>query len=190
MKRPCRNKQPFFKSLYKLIIGLIILILIINYIYSNTSFFYKRRIIFPFSFQLSRSRLYLLPGEEYRLFTFGKTERVEFASTNFNVAEINFVGIVKACKPGKTYIIARSGKKQIRCLVYVIDINKKKLKLSPGRSYRLRVRGTNASVSWKSSNKAVATVSMFGRVKACGKGTAIIYAELKGKILRTEITVK
>lgn len=190
MKRHCRKKKAIFISIYKLIIVIVIIMLIINYIFSNTSFFYNRRIILPFSFQLNRNKLYLLPGEEYRLFSFGRSERVEFASTNFNVAEINFVGIVKAYKPGKTYIIARSGRKQMRCLVYVIDINKKKLKLSIGRSYRLKIRGTNSFVSWKSSNESVATVSIFGRVRACGRGTAIIYAKVKGKQFRTEVIVK
>lgn len=143
----------------------------------------------PFSFHLSKSKLCLLVGEEYRLFVFGSKGRVEFASTNFNVADVNFVGIIKAYRPGKTYIIAKSGEKQYRCLVHVIDINKKKLNLSPGRSCRLKIRGIIAPVSYKSSDKSVATVNMFGRVKAKKKGSAVIYARVKGKELKTEVTV-
>jgi uncharacterized protein YjdB len=129
-------------------------------------------------------------GEEYRLYTFGNTDRVEFSSTNFNVAGVNFTGRVKAYRPGKAYIIARSGSKQMRCLVHVIDINKKKLKLSVGKTYRLRVRGTVSFVSWSSSDKSIATVNMFGKVTAHGRGTAIITAKVKGKVLRAEVIVK
>lgn len=184
-----KNRQPLIFRIYKLIIIIIIVLLGINYIYSNTSLFYNRRIILPFSFHLNKSKLYLLVGEEYRLFDFGSKDRVEFASTNFNVAEVNFVGIVKAYRPGKTYIIAKSGDKQFRCLVHVIDINKKKLNLSVGKSYRLKVRGIIAPVSYKSSDKRVATVNIFGRVKAKGKGIATIYARVKGKVLKTEVIV-
>lgn len=190
MKRHSKkNRQPLIFRIYKYIAIIIIALLVINYIYSNTSLFYNRRIILPFSFHLSKSKLYLLVGEEYRLFAFGDKERVEFASTNFNIAEVNFAGIVKAYRPGKTYIIAKSGDKQFRCLVHVIDINKKKLTLSVGKSYRLRVRGIIAPGSYKSSDKRVAAVNMFGRVKAKGKGRATIYAKVKGKVLRTEIVV-
>lgn len=191
MKRSCkRKKQPVLFRIYKLAIIVIAVLLAYNYIYSNTSLFYQRRLFLPGSFQLSKSRLYLLPGEEIRLFTFGSKERVEFASTNFNVAEVNFVGIVKAYKPGKTYIIAKSGDRQARCLVRVIDINKKKLTLKAGKSYRLKLRGIFSFASFKSSNENVASVSIFGRVKAKRRGNAIIYTKVKGKVLRTEITVK
>jgi len=190
-KRLCKKeKKPLIFRIYKSVIIIITVLLIINYIYSNTSLFYNKRLILPFSFQLTKSRLYLLVGEEYRLFAIGNKEKVEFISTNFNVADVNFVGIVKAYRPGKTYIIAKSGGKQFRCLVQVIDINKKQLTLKVGRSYRLKIRGINSFVSYKSSNEEVATVSIFGRVKARGKGTAIIYAKVKGKVLMTQVTVK
>ena len=190
MKRHCKkDKQPVIFRIYKFVIIIIILLLAVNYIYSNTSLFYRRRLILPFSFHLNKSRLYLLVGEEHRLLTFGSKDRVEFVSTNFNVADVNFVGIVNAYKPGKTYIIAKSGDKQFRCLVHVLDINKKKLNLAAGKSYRLRVRGIIAPVSYKSSDKKVATVNMFGRVKAKGKGRATIYAKVKGRVLKTEVIV-
>lgn len=191
MKRNCkRDRQPVLFRIYKLAIIVIAILLAYNYIYSNTSLFYQSRLFLPRSFQLSKSRLYLLAGEEYRLIAFGSKERVEFASTNFNVAEVNFVGIVKAYMPGKTYIIARSGDRQARCLVRVIDINKKKLTLKVGKSYRLKLRGINSFASYKSSNENVASVSIFGRVKAKGRGNAIIYTKVKGKVLKTEVTVK
>lgn len=191
MKRHRRkDKSPLIYRIYKFVIVLVTLLLIINYIYSNTSLFYRRRIFLPFSFQLNKSRLYLLAGEEYRLFSFGNKERVEYTSTNFNVAGVNFTGMVKAYRPGKTYIIAKSGDKQFRCLVRVIDINKKKIKLSSGRSYRLKVRGIRTFVKWESSNESVAAVNAFGRVYAKARGTAIIYAKVKGKVLKTLVTVK
>jgi len=185
-----KKKQPIIYSLYKYMIILIIILLLFNYLYSDTSLLYQKRIILPFSFQLNKTKLYMTVGEEHRLFTFGKKDRIEFASTNFNVADVNFIGIVKAYRPGKTYIIAKSGDRQARCLVRVIDINKKKLTLKAGKSYRLKLRGIFSFASFKSSNENVASVSIFGRVKAKRRGNAIIYTKVKGKVLRTEITVK
>lgn len=169
---------------------LIIILLLFNYLYSDTSLLYQKRIILPFSFQLNKTKLYMTVGEEHRLFTFGKKDRIEFASTNFNVADVNFIGIVKAYRPGKTYIIAKSGDKQARCLVRVFDINKDKISLKVGRSYKLRVHGAFVGVRWKSSDKKVATVDIFGRVRAKSRGKAIIYANIKGKVLKTEVYVK
>lgn len=184
------RKQPLIFKIYKIIICIIVFLLIVNYINSNTSLFYLRRIIMPFSFQLNQNKLYLIEGEESRLYAFNNTNRVEFKSTNFNVAGVNFVGKIKAYKHGKTYIIAKSGNKQYRCLVHVMALNKKKVSITAGKSYRLKVKGINTFVKWSSSNEHIASVNMFGKVTAHEKGTAIITAEVKGRVLRAEVIVK
>ena len=52
------------------------------------------------------------------------------------------------------------------------------------------VTGSSKKVSWKSSNKKVATVSSSGKITAVGKGTATITASANGIQKKVTITVK
>ena len=68
-------------------------------------------------------------------------------------------------------------------------LNKTKLKISKGQSYSLKLVGTTAK-TWKSSNKAVATVSNKGKVTAKKPGTSTITCIGKnGKSYKCKITV-
>lgn len=49
---------------------------------------------------------------------------------------------------------------------------------------------TNKSVTWRSSNSSVATVSSTGEVKAVGAGTSTITATADGKSATCEVMVK
>ena len=71
-----------------------------------------------------------------------------------------------------------------------ITLNKKKLTLKVGKTFRLKVKGTKKKVVWKSSKKKVATVNKKGLVRAKKKGTAGITAKVAGKKLKCRVTVK
>lgn len=60
-----------------------------------------------------------------------------------------------------------------------------------GRTFTLKVANIyEQTVSWKSSNKKVATVSELGLVKGIKKGTAVITATVRGKKLKCKVVVK
>ena len=132
----------------------------------------------------------MIKGEETRLFVFGINKRVSFSSTNFRVAGVNFNGRISAHQTGKAFIIAKVDGKKLKCRVHVVDINNEKLKLRKSDTYHLKISGTTAFVSWKSSNTEVASVSMFGTVKAKKKGTAVITAKVKHRTLKCTVIVK
>lgn len=69
-------------------------------------------------------------------------------------------------------------------------INRKKVTLSRGKCYTLKVKGCSGKVTWKSSNKKVATVSKSGKVTAKKAGTAKITATVKAKKFTCKITVR
>lgn len=79
-------------------------------------------------------------------------------------------------------------------------MSKTKITLYVGKSMALKVKnlGKKIKVTWKSSNKSVATVSYKGKVKAKKKGTAIITAKFSykkngkklTKTLKCKVTVK
>ena len=55
-----------------------------------------------------------------------------------------------------------------------VKLNKTKIVLAVSQTYALKLKGTNKTVKWSTSNKKVATVSKSGVVKAVGKGVCEI----------------
>lgn len=68
-------------------------------------------------------------------------------------------------------------------------LNKKTASLRVGKTTQLRVYGTKAKITWRSSKKSIAEVSAAGKVTAKKLGTANIYAKFSGKKLTCKITV-
>ena len=74
--------------------------------------------------------------------------------------------------------------------VFGAGISLKKLTLTEGYSYQLKMKGTGkAKVKWKSSNKKIATVNSKGVVKGLKKGTVTITAKVKKKKYKCRVTV-
>lgn len=180
------------KKGYKSFSLIIIIILIISYLYINSSLFYRIKIILPFSIHLNRQELYMAKGEKFRLYVYGIRiyKWVSYSSTNFRVAGVDFTGRVYAHRTGKSFIIAKVDNKKLKCRVKVIDLNKKKLNLKAGKSFRLTIKGPAVFARYKSSNSKVASVNRFGRVQAKKPGNATITVNVKGKILKCSVTVK
>lgn len=69
-------------------------------------------------------------------------------------------------------------------------LNKTKASIDVGKTVQLKVNNTKDKVTWKSSNKKVATVSSKGLVKGVKQGEATITATVGKKKLTCKITVK
>jgi alpha-amylase len=111
-------------------------------------------------------------------------------------------GVVTAKKAGtaKITVKTKSGKQTV-CKVTVpanvkkIKLNKKKLTLKVKKSYRLKATlkpsGIKDTLTWKSSNKKVASVDKNGKIKAKKKGKAVITVTTSnGKKATCKVTVK
>ena len=70
-----------------------------------------------------------------------------------------------------------------------IKLNKKKATLVKGQKFNLRISGTVKKVTWKSSNKKVASVSSKGMVTARKTGNATITATIGKKKLKCSVKV-
>ena len=69
-------------------------------------------------------------------------------------------------------------------------LSDKKIQIEKGKTYQLSVSGYGkAKVTWKSSKKAVATVTSKGKVKAVGVGSAKITAKVSKKTYTCKVTV-
>lgn len=71
-----------------------------------------------------------------------------------------------------------------------VKINKTKASIYVGKTVQLKVTGTKKKVTWKSSNKKIATVTSKGKVKGVKKGTAKITATVSKKKYVCKVTVK
>ena len=60
-------------------------------------------------------------------------------------------------------------------------LNKTRITLTVGKTYKLKVKNNKKKVTWKSSNKKVATVTSSGKVNAKKAGKAKITAKVKKK---------
>ena len=156
----------------------------------HTSVYFNNNIFTPFAERLNEEDITLIKGEEFKLRVADFNKRLYFSSTDIKVADVNIFGKVTAYRAGTTIIRVKMGDKVLKCRVRVIDINKKKLTLKAGKSYRLNVKGVWFGARWSSGNTSVARVSRFGNVTAISKGTVKIYGKVRGKTLSCTVTVR
>jgi uncharacterized protein YjdB len=74
--------------------------------------------------------------------------------------------------------------------VSTVALNKTKATIYVGKSLQLELTGSSGSVTWKSSDKSLATVSSTGKVTGVSKGTVTIKAKADGKTYKCVVTVK
>lgn len=68
-------------------------------------------------------------------------------------------------------------------------LNIREISLARGQSASLSVKNTGKKVSWKSSDKRVASVGKTGKIKAKKKGKAVITATVEKKTYKCKVTV-
>lgn len=71
-----------------------------------------------------------------------------------------------------------------------VKLNKKSAAILVGKSVRLKISGTKKKVTWKTSDKKIATVSTNGLVKGIKSGKATISAKVGKKTYKCKVTVK
>ena len=125
----------------------------------------------------------------------GVTGNATFRSSNTKVATVSANGTVKAKKAGKVNITVQVGNYKHIVKITVkkptMKLVKSSAKLKKGKKVTIKVKAAPVSkVTFKSSNKKVATVSSKGVVKAKKKGTAIITVKCNGITKKFKVTVK
>ncbi len=144
---------------------------------------------------LYQSQVELKKGEMFGLTGYitpvdATDQSVIWTSSNKSVVTVDTRGTITAVNPGFAYITVttRSEGKQATCLVVVasdakavtgVTLNQSTLTLNKDATAQLTATvapadAANKSVTWSTSNAAVATVSQTGLVTAVGSGTATI----------------
>ena len=123
------------------------------------------------------------------------TGKVTFKSSNKKVATVNIKGVITGKKAGKAVITVKVGKYTKKLTVKVkkpsFKLVKSSVKLKKGKKTTIRVKAAPVSkVTYKTSNKKVATVNSKGVVTAKKKGTAKITVKCNGITRTFKVTVK
>ena len=132
------------------------------------------------------------------------SKKVTWSSSDTSVATVDSSGTVRGVKAGTATITAKAGGKSASCKVTVkngsvsvssVSLNKSTVSLQKGESTALTAtvspsNATDKTVTWKSSNTKVATVSSVGKVTAKATGTATITATAGNKSASCKVTVK
>ena len=128
-------------------------------------------------------------------------EKVTYSSSNKKVATVSSKGVIKAKKAGTAKITVKSGKKKVVVTVKVTGVKTTKLSgvpetktISKKKSFKIKAvatpKNTDEKITFKSSNKKVATVTSKGVVKGLKKGTATITVQSGSKKMTCKVAVK
>lgn len=167
---------------------------------------------------ITNNSLFLNAGETTQLNVVVKPDnatnkKVEYSTTNANVATVDANGLVKAVGEGRAYIYAKSADGPSDSVyVYVrksvtpqppkevkvtnVSVDRRYLTLEEGENYTLTATvspadATNKTVNYSSSDSRVATVDANGNIKAVKAGSAYIYAKsVDGPYAYSYVTVK
>lgn len=133
-------------------------------------------------------------GEKLKLKVSSNKNKVVWKSSNEKVASVSQNGIVTTKKVGKVTITAtlKGTKKKAKCYIRVgnavkkVSVNKNKVTLTEKKKFTIKTtvlpsNAANKSVTYKSSNTSVATVSSKGVITAKKAGKAVIKVTAKDK---------
>lgn len=124
-------------------------------------------------------------------------DKVLWKSSNKKVAVVKN-GKITAKAKGTAYITAAVGNKTAKCKVTVkepyIKLNKMKISIKKGKSYKLKAKISSnlesSDLKWKTSNKKVVSISKDGKITAIKKGKATVTAYIGSVKAKCKITVK
>ena len=122
--------------------------------------------------------------------------KVTFTSSNPKVAAVNkTTGKVTAKAKGTAVITAKCGDVKVTCKVTVknptLTLSKTSVSVKVGKTTKITAKAApSGKITYKSSNKKIATVSSNGTIKGIKKGTAKITVTCNGVTKTVKVTVK
>ena len=126
----------------------------------------------------------------------GSGTAVTYTSSNTKIATVNkTTGKVTAKAKGIVTITAKYGDVKATCKITVknptLKVSKTSVSVKAGKTTKITATATpSGKVTYKSSNKKVATVSSTGKIKGIKKGTAKITVTCNGVSKTVKVTVK
>ncbi len=149
------------------------------------------------SIKLNTNELVMLSGKtmalQYRLLPTDSVERVNWISSDPAVATVDSDGRVTAVAPGICNIIAQTsvGGLETTCTIYSMGLSKTSMTLQQYDPFTLYVDGipSGQTISWRTGNARIATVSSSGEVIGRKAGTTTITATVDNKTLTCVVKI-
>lgn len=157
---------------------------------------------------MNKTSVELTVGSSFAL-TVSGADKVAFSSSDEAVATVSDNGTVQAVSTGSAVITASAADTTATCRVAVtaavdqpdtptgknlvlqsIYESRGQFSFNVGETAPLEVDGTDATVTWSSSDSQIATVDASGVVTAVSSGKAIITASVEGQTLTIEALVR
>ncbi|MDE5850669.1 MAG: Ig-like domain-containing protein [Muribaculaceae bacterium] len=158
--------------------------------------------------KLNKTTAELITGETLQLTATLEPEDatskdITWTSSDKTIATVSTKGVVKALKAGKVTITATSNKISSKCEITITDpvievetitLNKTEATITIGETLDLEAtvtpdNATDATVTWTSSDEAIATVDEHGTVKGIAIGNVVITAKAGDKTAECKVTV-
>lgn len=169
----------------------------------------EKKVVPVSSVSLNLTELSLVEGEESTLVATVKPndaddKTVTWKSSDATIVSVNSEGKVSALKAGTATITASAGDKSASCKVTVekkfipvtsVTLNKSELSIVEGSQETLVATvkpddATDKTVTWKSSNTTIVSVSSDGKLSALKEGSATITASAGDKSAACKVTVE
>lgn len=130
-------------------------------------------------------------SEKYTLKVKNTTQKINWSSSNKNIATVDTKGNILAKKKGSVTITAKIGNTKYTCKIKVEDpqISSTSTNLFVNNTYTLKINGTSQTVNWSSSNSSIVSVNSYGIITANSKGTATIIAKVGKKQYSCQVSV-
>lgn len=156
--------------------------------YENGSFMGKAMKVKPY-LALTSKKMYL--SNTFALEVKSASASPSYASLDKKIATIDKKGVVTGTKKGTTYVTATVGKTVLKCKVEVDNpvISDTTVVLLKDKTKTLKVTGGSGTITWKSSNTAVAVVNEQGVVTAKKFGETTVTAVRNGITLKCTVKV-
>ena len=149
-------------------------------------------------------KIALVQGDVFQLVSsitpFTSKDKLSYKTSNKKVATVSKNGKITAKKAGKATITVKAGKKSVKVTVYVagvkttdLSVNTTQLNLKVKKKATIKAyvtpKNTSETVTYKTSNKKVATVDKKGKVTARKAGTATITVTSGSKSVKVNVAV-
>lgn len=142
--------------------------------------------------KLNKSSASIYVGSTLKLSLSSAKKKVTWSSSDKSIATVSSNGIVTGISKGSTTITATHEKKTYKCKIKVKNpsISEKSIVLKPDEQTILSIKGAYGEITWKSSNKNIATIDKNGTVTGVKEGKTKIIGTYMGTKYTCTVTVE